>query len=85
MATAHLLLFRSGVLNSIVFFLCGLFFFSICLIGLLLVGFDFHFCRVFCSLVFEREKVGWVGRGKNMIKISCIKTILIKSFLKMSC
>lgn len=37
-------------------------FFSICLIGLLLVGFDFHFCRDFLFLKKE-NKDEW-GRGK---------------------
>lgn len=53
---AHLLLFRSGMLNSIGLCVCVLFF-SICLIGLLLVGFDFHFCRDFLFLKKE-NKVG---------------------------
>lgn len=48
------------MLDSIgLFVLCT--FFSICLIGLLLVGFDFHFCRDF--FVFEkRTKLDGWGR-----------------------
>lgn len=68
------------MLDSIgLFVLCT--FFSICLIGLLLVGFDFHFCRDFLFLKKEQSWMG--GEGKN-IKI-LYENNFNKNILKMSC
>lgn len=74
---AHLLLFRSGMLNSIGLCVCVLFFLFVLLVFCLLV-LIFIFVEVF--LFLKKNKVGWVGRGKT--SKYCMKIILIKIFWK---
>lgn len=64
--TAHLFLFTSGTLSSIVFSSADFLFPFVFFIGLLLVNFDFHFMEFL--FVLDRENINldeWRGIGEE--------------------